>query len=70
MVLVFKNAELTYTAKNYQPICPLSVVSKVLEKFVDNRLVNHLEKCGLFSDFQCGFRSSLSTADILPVNIW
>ena len=27
----------------------------------------HLEKCGLFSDFQYGFRSSGSTADFLIV---
>ena len=27
----------------------------------------HLEKCGLFSDFQSGFRSSRSTADVLTV---
>ena len=38
--------------------CFLSVVSKVLEKLVNNRIVDHLGKCGLFSDFQYGFRSS------------
>ena len=41
------------------------MVSKVLEKLVNNRIVDHLEKCGLFSDFQYGFRSSRSTADLL-----
>ena len=30
-------------------------------------IVDHLEKCGLFSDFQYGFRSSRSTADLLKV---
>ena len=45
----------------------LSVVSKVFEKLVNNRIVDHLEKCGLFSDFQCGFRSYRSTADLLTV---
>ena len=30
-------------------------------------LITHLEKCGLFSDFQYGFRSSRSTADLLTV---
>ena len=30
-------------------------------------IVDHLEKCGLFSDFQCGFRSSRSTSDLLTV---
>ena len=29
--------------------------------------VDHLEKCGLFTDFQYGFRSSRSTADLLTV---
>ena len=37
------------------------------EKLVNNRIVDHLEKCGLFSDFQYGFRSSRSTADLLTV---
>ena len=55
------------TAKNYRPVSLLSVVSKVLEKLVNNRIVDHLEKCGLFSDFQFGFRSSRSTADLLTV---
>ena len=54
-------------AKNYHPVSLLSVVSKVFEKLVNNRIVDHLEKCGLFSDFQYGFRSSQSTADLLTV---
>ena len=32
-----------------------------------NRIVEHLEKCGLFSNFQYGFRYSRSTADVLTV---
>ena len=52
---------------NYRPVSLLSVVSKVFEKLVNNRIVDHLDKCGLFSDFQCGFRSSQSTADLLTV---
>ena len=43
------------------------MVSKVFEKLVNNRLVDHLEKCDLFSDFQYGFRSSVSTVDLLAV---
>ena len=31
------------------------------------KIADHLEKCGLFSYFQYGFRSSWSTADILTV---
>ena len=43
------------------------MVSKVFEKLVNNRIVDDLEKCGLFSDFQYGFRSSRSTANLLTV---
>ena len=38
-----------------------------MEKLVNNKIVGHLEKCGLFSDFQYGFSSSQSTADLLTV---
>ena len=67
MVLVFKNVGKRSKAKNYCPVSLLSAVSKVCEKLVNNRIVDHLEKCGLFSDFQYGFRSSRSTADLLTV---
>ena len=40
---------------------------KSLKKLVINRIVGHLEKCGLFSDFQYGFGSSRSTADLQTV---
>ena len=41
------------------------MISKVFEKLVNKMIVDHLEKCGLFSNFQYGFRSSPSTADLL-----
>ena len=47
VVPVFKNAEERSTTKNYHPVRLLSV-SKVFEKLVTNRIVDHLEKCGLF----------------------
>ena len=43
------------------------MVSKVFEKLINNRIVDHLENCGLFSDFQYGFRSSRLSADLLTV---
>ena len=43
------------------------MVSKVFEKLVSNRIADHLEKWGLLSDFQYGFRSSRYTADLLTV---
>ena len=67
MVHVFKNVGEWSTAKNYHAVSLLSVVIKVFEKLVNNRIVDHLEKCGLFSDFQYGFRSSRSTAHLLTV---
>ena len=67
VVPVFKNVGERSAAKNYRPFSLVSVVSKVFEKLVNNRIVDHLEKCGLFSDFQYGFRSSRSTADLLTV---
>ena len=45
----------------------LCVVSKVFEKLINNRIVDHLEKYGLFSHLQYGFRSSRSTTDLLTV---
>ena len=67
VVSVFKNVRERSTAKNYHPVSLLSVVSKVFEKLINNRIVDHLEKCDLFSYFQYGFRSSRSTADLLTV---
>ena len=63
----FKNVGEQSTGKNYRPVMLLSLVSKVFEKLVNNRIVDQLEKSSLFSNFQYGFRSSLSTADLLTV---
>ena len=67
VIPVFKNAGERSTAKNYCPVSLLSVVSKVFEKLVNNRIVDHPQKCDHFSDFQYGFRSSQSTGDLLTV---
>ena len=67
VVPVFKNVEENSTAKNYRPVCLLSVVSKVFGKIVNNKIVDHLEKSRPFSDFQYGFRSSRSTADLATI---
>ena len=45
---VFKNVGERSTAKNYCPVSLLSVVTKAFEKLVNNRIVDHLEKSGLF----------------------
>ena len=64
MVPVFKNVGERSSAKNYCPINLLSVVSKVIERLVNNGIADHLGKCGCFSDSQYGLRS---TADLLTV---
>ena len=64
---VFKNVRERSTAKKYHPVSLFSVVSKVFEKLLNNGIVDHLRKCGLFSDFKNGFRSSQSTSDLLTV---
>ena len=51
VVPIFKNIGELSTAKNYCPVCLLSVVSKIFEKLVNNRIFDHLEKWLLFYDF-------------------
>ena len=67
MVPVFKNVGERSTAKNYRLVSLLFVISKVFGKLLNDRIVDHLEKCGLLSDLQYGFRPSQSTADLLTV---
>ena len=67
MVPVYKNVGEKPTAKNYRLVSLPSVVSNVFENLVNKRIFDHLEKFGLFSDVQYGFRSSRSFTDLLTV---
>ena len=49
VVPAFKNVGERSTGKNYHPVSLIFVVSKVFEELVNNRIVDHLEKRGLFS---------------------
>ena len=60
---VFRNVGKWTTTKRYHSVSLFSVVSKVFEKLVNNRIVDHLEKCGLFLISDMVF--SRSTADLL-----
>ena len=40
---------------------------EVFQKLINNRIVDHIEKGSLFSNFQYGFMSSRSTVDLLTV---
>ena len=66
MVPVFKNVMERSTAKSYCPFSVLSVVNKVFETLVNDRIADHPEKCGRYSDFQYGIRYS-RTADLMTV---
>ena len=48
LVPVFKNVGERSIAKNYDPVSVLFVVSKVLEKLVNNTIVDHLERLSFF----------------------
>ena len=51
VVSVFKDPGEGSTAKNHCPVSLLSLVSKVFEKLVNNRIVDHLEKVTFFLIF-------------------
>jgi hypothetical protein len=46
---------------NYRPVSLLSLVSKVMEKYIAYHIVRHLEVNDIFSKHQFGFRSGHST---------
>ena len=66
VVPIFKRVGERSTTKNYRPVSILSVVSKVFEVLVNNRIVDHLRDMTFF-DLQYGFRSSQATAELLRV---
>ena len=59
-VPVFKSGD-PLSCDNYRPIYLLSSISKILEKFVANQLVNHLEYNKLLYEHQYGFQRKKST---------
>lgn len=50
-------------ACNYRPISVLPAVSKIIEKLINTRLINYLNKYNIISRAQYGFRQGLSTED-------
>ena len=67
VVSVFKNVGERSNTQNCRPVILPSVVSTFFEKLVNNRLVDYLEKFGLFYDFHKGFGSFGSIEDLLTV---
>ena len=56
MVPVFKNVEVRSTVKKYRLISAFFFFSRIFEKFVNNRLVDYLEKFNLFCNFSVLFQ--------------
>ncbi len=52
-------------SNNYRPIALTSCICKTMERMINARLVWFLEKSGLLTRFQSGFRSTRSTTDNL-----
>ena len=53
---------------NYRPISVLPVASKILERAVQIKLLQHLDKSSQLSPFQCGFRKNHSTRTRLHIS--
>ena len=51
VVPVFKDVGESFTTKSYHPVSLLSVVSKVFEKLVNNKIVDHLKKWAFYLIF-------------------
>lgn len=51
----------TEAIDNYRPITILTIISKIIEKIMYNRLMKYLNKYNLLSDNQHGFRTGRST---------
>ena len=60
VVPIYKNGD-KHDISNYRPITILSVFSKVFEKAVQKRLLNFINRHGLLSESQFGFRANRST---------
>ena len=61
---IFKSGDPS-EASNYRPISLLSLISKILERCIHNRIMDFLLRNNLLSDCQFGFRPRSSTQDAL-----
>ena len=57
---------------NYRPVALLSVISKVMEKAINQHLLKYLEAHNIINDRQYGFRKQRSTGDLLTyvTHLW
>ena len=63
IIPILKKGKDRHNKTSYRPISLLSCVGKTMERTVNRRLQHHLEKNGLLSPSQSGFRKNRSTED-------
>jgi hypothetical protein len=61
---VFKSGD-KIDINNYRPISVLSVISKIIERIINSRLITYLEKFNILSGSQFGFRKAKTTEDAI-----
>ena len=49
-------------ASNYRPVSLTTILCKLMEKLIRKRIVDHMDKFGLFSNRQFGFMGGRSTS--------
>ena len=63
IVPILKPGKVASKAESYRPIQLTSCFGKVMERMVTRRMTWFVEKEGMISNFQCGFRKARSTVD-------
>ena len=66
---IYKQKGSRSEAANYRPISLTSIVCKTLEHIIHSHVITHLDKQGLLTDFQHGFRKRRSCESQLAVTI-
>ena len=61
---IFKNGD-RKKINNYRPVCSLTPISKIIEKVINNRMVNFIDDNNIFSETQFGFRKNMGTETAL-----
>jgi len=70
IIPIVKPGKKTDNPTSYRPIALTSVLCKIMERMVTDRLVDKLEKSGYFMEYQSGFRQGRSTMDaVLDIDI-
>ena len=65
IVFLLKNRSAASTLDNVRPISLMECIGRWFEKIIDNRLMFHVERRGLLSDIQHGYRAGKSAVDAL-----